>query len=177
MGHFRRSSDSHRERLKNSSDRQFDLARLLPDGNVSRFALQPAEHITTMKHFTKNNRSTKRYSPYSPLGPHEAPDCGVYALELDDSVLSESSFIARNPGYIAGKPCVYVGMSSLSPEERAAQHLEGTKNVSRLAHTYGLGLRMDLVGDVKRVRRNWALQDEKRLARSLRSRGYGVWQA
>ncbi len=112
-----------------------------------------------------------------PLRPNESPDCGVYALELDPSVALEPAFIACNPGYVAGRACLYVGMSSRSPEERALEHLQGKKNVSRIAHTYGRCLRMDLVENPRRVRRTWALQHEKRLARKLRSQGFGVWQA
>jgi len=114
---------------------------------------------------------------YQPLKPNESPDCGSYVVELSHSVLLEKAFLTCNPGYIEGRACLYVGMSSHSPEERALQHLEGTKNVSRIAHTYGVGLRMDLVKNLKRVRRTWAMRYEKQLARELRSQGYGVWQA
>ena len=112
-----------------------------------------------------------------PLRPNESEDCGVYALELDPSVALEPAFIASNPKYITGRECFYVGMSSLRPEERAIEHLQGIKNVSRIAHIYGKRLRMDLVENLKRVRRTFALQREKRLARELRSQGFGVWQA
>ncbi len=130
-----------------------------------------------MKLSEKTNRRIPSYRNYQPLDPYESSDCGVYAIELNQSVLLEPSFVARNPRYVAGRACIYVGMSSLAPEVRAAQHLQGTKNVSRLAHTYGIRLRMDLVRNLKRVRRTWAMQYEKRLAKDLRSQGYGVWQA
>lgn len=130
-----------------------------------------------MNHTKKSYRSTRSHSRFQPLSPFESSDCGVYAIELNPSVLEDPSFVRRNPKYVPGKPCVYVGMSSLCPEERAAEHLSGTKNVSRLVHTYGICLRMDLVRDRKRVRRTWAFQIERRLARELRSQGFGVWQA
>ncbi|MEO8615181.1 MAG: hypothetical protein ABI600_08585 [Luteolibacter sp.] len=112
-----------------------------------------------------------------PLRPNESEDCGVYALELDPSVALEPMFIACNPQYLTGNECFYVGMSSLRASERVLEHLQGTKNVSRIAHIYGKRLRMDLVTNPKRVRRTWAFQHEKRLARELRSQGFGVWQA
>ncbi|SVB01842.1 uncharacterized protein METZ01_LOCUS154696, partial [marine metagenome] len=31
-------------------------------------------------------------------------------------------FKERNPNYVDGKPCVYVGQSSLKPEARFKQH-------------------------------------------------------
>lgn len=35
----------------------------------------------------------------------------VYVVELSKDVLYEGKFKKRNPGYIPGKPCVYVGMT------------------------------------------------------------------
>ena len=124
---------------------------------------------------TRRRAYTNRRS--QPLGPNESSDCGVYVLELNPSVLLEPLFLAKNPGHVLGQACLYVGMSSLPPEERASEHLQGTRNVSRIAHEYGIRLRMDLVKDQARVRRNWAMEAERRLAWKLRSQGFGVWQA
>lgn len=35
----------------------------------------------------------------------------VSVIELDKDVLYESKFKKANPDYLAGKPCVYVGMT------------------------------------------------------------------
>ena len=39
----------------------------------------------------------------------------VYVIELSKDVLYEGRFKRCNPGYITGKPCVYVGMTGLDP--------------------------------------------------------------
>ncbi len=95
--------------------------------------------------------------------------------ELDPSVADDPAFAAVNPRWNPEKLCIYIGMSSLTPEERCSQHLNGTKNVSRIEHKYGLRLRMDLVPLHKPTRRTWAMKLEVRLAKSLRSQGFGTW--
>ena len=51
----------------------------------------------------------------------------IYVIELDKKVLEKKKFKDANPDYIEGSPCVYVGMTSKSPEERFKQHKEGHK--------------------------------------------------
>ncbi len=103
--------------------------------------------------------------------------CVVYAIELHLSVLLDSAFLAANPRYVAGMPCFYIGMTSLSPEERYLQHTLGTKNVARIPHIYGRNLHQDIVPQRKPTRRTWAMRYEKTLAWQLRARGFGIWQA
>jgi hypothetical protein len=47
----------------------------------------------------------------------------VYVIELSKDVLLEPRFRKDNPGYVEGKPCVYVGMTGLGPKavEKALQ--------------------------------------------------------
>ncbi len=106
----------------------------------------------------------------------ESSNCIVYAIELDPSVLQDTAFSAKNPQWKSGRPCFYIGMTSLSAEERCEQHLLGTKNVSRIAHEYGQRLRMDLVPNRKPTHRTWALKLEARLAKDFQARGYGAWK-
>ena len=42
----------------------------------------------------------------------------IYVIELDKEVLSKKKFREANPDYEEGKPCVYVGMTNKTPEER-----------------------------------------------------------
>ncbi len=42
----------------------------------------------------------------------------VYVVELSNDVLLNARFMRSNPGYQAGKPCVYVGMTGLDPNVR-----------------------------------------------------------
>jgi hypothetical protein len=46
----------------------------------------------------------------------------VYVVELSKEVLREAKFVRCNPGYVHGKPCVYVGMSDLDPDIRFDKH-------------------------------------------------------
>ena len=108
------------------------------------------------------------------LLPYESPSCFNYVIELKQSVTLDPAFMRKNPGYVSG-PCFYVGITSGEVEARFQQHIQGTKNVSRIAHEYGLRLRMDLVTHRKPVRRTWALEREVRITKQLRSQGYGAW--
>lgn len=121
---------------------------------------------------TDRHQSARR----RPLGPNEATECQLYVIELDESVLSDPAFTRANPTYREGQQCLYVGMTSLPLEERYLQHLQGGKNASRIAG-FGRRLRLDLVPPSRPVRRTWALEREKKLARSLRHQGFAVWQA
>jgi len=46
----------------------------------------------------------------------------IYVIRLNDSVLKENKFMEKNPDYIKGNPCVYVGMTGRTPDERFEQH-------------------------------------------------------
>ncbi len=115
----------------------------------------------------------KRQPPARPSS--ESWNCIVYAIELDPSVMQDPAFLAKNPQRKANMPCFYVGMTSLSADERSKQHLLGTKNFSRIAHLYGRRLRMDVVPTRKATRRTWAMKMEARLAKDLRAQGFGAW--
>ncbi len=99
----------------------------------------------------------------------------VYVIELDDEVYSNARFRAANPDWNPAKPCVYVGSTALTAEERFQQHLAGHKS-NAYAHKYGTRL-------MPRLYRSWqdyptraeAERAEEQRALSLRKRGYAVW--
>ncbi len=45
----------------------------------------------------------------------------VYVIELSRDVLQHNRFVVANPYMRADKPCVYVGSTCLTPEERYQQ--------------------------------------------------------
>ncbi|MDO8848928.1 MAG: GIY-YIG nuclease family protein [Coriobacteriia bacterium] len=100
---------------------------------------------------------------------------GVYVIELDDEVYSNARFRNANPDWNPAKPCVYVGSTALTAEERFQQHLAGYKS-NAYAHKYGKRL-------MPRLYRSWqhyptrpeAERAEEQRALSLRKRGYAVW--
>jgi hypothetical protein len=59
----------------------------------------------------------------------------VYVIELDKAVLKESKFRRANPEYDPARPCVYVGMTGLTVQQRFANHRKGIKS-NRFAHQY-----------------------------------------
>ncbi len=52
----------------------------------------------------------------------------VYVIELSSDVLDEGRFRKANPGYITGKPCLYVGMTGLDPDVRFDKHKAGIQS-------------------------------------------------
>lgn len=100
----------------------------------------------------------------------------VYVIELSKDVLYEKRFMKANPGYISGKPCVYVGMTGLDPDIRFDKHKAGIQ-ANRYARDYGLRLLPALYEVYNPMPYDAARDMEVELAISLREAGYGVWQA
>tara|TARA_B100000029_G_scaffold122664_1_gene115997 strand:- start:92 stop:409 length:318 start_codon:yes stop_codon:yes gene_type:complete len=99
----------------------------------------------------------------------------VYAIELDPQVADLRKFRQKNPRYIKGNGCVYVGQSARKPELRFEQHKEGHKSNS-YAKRFGLKLRPDLYDKYNPIpTRKDAEEIEAMLGRDLRKRGIGVW--
>ena len=99
----------------------------------------------------------------------------VYVIELDPIVADQKKFREKNPKYIKGNGCVYVGQSSRKPEIRFDQHKEGYK-ANRYAKVYGLRLREDLYEKYNPIpTRSDAEAIEKMLGENLRKMGMGVW--
>ena len=99
----------------------------------------------------------------------------VYVIELDPAVLGERRFRARNPNYVDGMPCVYVGMTGLEVEDRFANHLAGHKG-NRYVRRYGLRLLPALYECFNPMPYEAARQMELDLADELQEKGYAVWQ-
>jgi hypothetical protein len=99
----------------------------------------------------------------------------VYVIELRRAVLERGRFARKNPEPRADKPCVYVGQTALTPEERFAQHLEGRK-CNQFVRDFGVRLRPRLYANVGPFEtRAESERAEARLAERLRRRGYAVW--
>lgn len=99
----------------------------------------------------------------------------VYVVELSKDVLGEPKFRKCNPGYAPGKPCVYVGMSGLEPDERFDKHKAGIKS-NRYVRLYGLRLLPELYAVYNPMPYAAAKEMEVELAIGLQDEGYGVWQ-
>jgi hypothetical protein len=100
----------------------------------------------------------------------------VYVIELSGDVLQEGRFRRANPGYVAGRPCVYVGMTGLDPDVRFDKHKAGIQS-NPYARRFGLRLLPELYECYKPMPYDAARDTEVELAIGLREAGYGVWQA
>ena len=107
-----------------------------------------------------------------PRRPHHH----VYVVELHPDVLQETKFRKCNPGYVEGKPCVYVGMTGLDPDVRFDKHKAGIQ-ANRYVFKYGLRLLPDLYEGFNPMPYPEAAEREVDIGIDLRSAGFGVWQA
>jgi hypothetical protein len=97
----------------------------------------------------------------------------VYVVLLDSAVARDRRVLAANPVRDARKPCVYVGMTGLTPEERFANHKQGLK-ASSVVQRYGVRLLPELYEWLNPMPFEAAVQMEQDLAEDLRRQGYTV---
>ena len=97
----------------------------------------------------------------------------VYVVQLDPAVGKVRKVRAANPERDRKKPCVYVGMTGLTPEERFANHKAGTK-AAWVVKLYGLRLLPELYEHLNPMPYEAAARMEKDLAEDLRRAGYTV---
>lgn len=100
----------------------------------------------------------------------------VYVVELDPVVLNLVRFRAANPERDMLKPCVYVGMTGLTPEERFAKHKAGVR-ANSYVQRFGLRLLPKLYAYANPMPYDAARDMEVELAIALQAEGYAVWQA
>ena len=108
----------------------------------------------------------------------------VYVVELSKRVFTKNArFRAANPQFNGVLQCLYVGMTSKTPQERLKQHKTGYTNKkgfkisAYIVQKYGTYLRPSLYDHInnKPMNREQALLMEKKLALDLRRQGYAVW--
>ena len=108
----------------------------------------------------------------------------VYVVELSKRVFTEHTrFRTANPQFIGVLECLYVGMTSKTPQERLKQHKTGYVNKkghklsASIVEKYGRYLRPSLYEHIneKPMNRQQALAMEEKLALDLRRQGYAVW--
>ena len=100
----------------------------------------------------------------------------VYVIELAANVLLKRRFVKSNPNYVAGKPCVYVGMTGLDPDVRFDKHKAGIQS-NRYVQEFGLRLLPELYELYNPLTYDDARSLEVELGIDLRAGGFGVWQA
>ena len=97
----------------------------------------------------------------------------VYVVLLDPTAGRLRAVRADNPRRDPKKPCVYVGMTGLTPEERFENHKAGIKAAS-VVKRHGLRLLPELYAHLNPMPFEAAVQMETDLAEDLRRAGYTV---
>ena len=100
----------------------------------------------------------------------------IYVIELDSKILKKKDFLKENPNRDPSKPCVYVGMTSKTPEERFAIHQSEHLHSSPKVREFGIALMRELYEHLNPLTREEVEDMEQKLAEDLRSQGYAVWQ-
>ncbi|MEO6036563.1 MAG: hypothetical protein ABIQ35_15035 [Verrucomicrobiota bacterium] len=97
----------------------------------------------------------------------------VYVVLLDSKAASDPKLLRVNPKRDPAKPCLYVGMTGLSPEERFQNHKQGIKS-ARVVERFGLRLLPELYECFNPMPFVAAAAMERELAEDLRKVGYTV---
>ena len=114
-------------------------------------------------------RTLKTTSREQPREHHH----NVYVVLLDPAVGRIRRIRRENPNREVRKPCVYVGMTGLTPEERFANHKQGIKAAWAVTR-YGIRLLPELFAHLNPMPYEAAVQMEMDLAEDLRMAGYTV---
>lgn len=97
----------------------------------------------------------------------------VYVVLLESAAGRHRKIKNLNPARKPELPCVYVGMTGLTPEERFANHKAGVKS-AWVVKRYGLRLLPELFAHLNPMPFEAAAQMEMDLAEDLRRAGYTV---
>jgi hypothetical protein len=92
---------------------------------------------------------------------------------LDPAAARQARVLRANPRRDPDKPCVYVGMSGLTPEERFQNHKNGVK-AARVVQRFGVRLLPELYACLNPMPFEAAAQMERDLAEDLRNQGFTV---
>ena len=99
----------------------------------------------------------------------------VYVIELDKEVGKFLKFRKKNPNYILGSRCFYVGQSAKAPLLRFKQHKLGYKSNS-FVKKFGLKLAPEIYEKYNPITsRKDAEELESYLAKKLKKERFGVW--
>jgi hypothetical protein len=97
----------------------------------------------------------------------------VYVVLLDPSVRKIRKVRLASPKADPQKPCVYVGLTGLEPEERFLNHKQGIKS-SSVVKRFGIRLLPELYAHLNPMPFEAAAQMEVDLTEDLRREGYTV---
>ena len=106
----------------------------------------------------------------------------VYVIELDKAFARTKKAQRANPNQDLAKPCVYVGSTSKTPEERFEQHVKAARSRkgyrihSSVVLNHGICLMPEEFEKYNPIKtKKEALKKEIELTLELRKKGYTVW--
>jgi hypothetical protein len=97
----------------------------------------------------------------------------VYVILLKPDAARHSKVLQQNPKRHSSRPCVYVGMTGLTVDQRFLNHKNGHKS-SWVVKKYGDRLLPELYEHLNPMPYEAAVEMEKDLAEDLRNQGYTV---
>lgn len=97
----------------------------------------------------------------------------VYVVLLEPYAAKSPSVIRANPRRDPAKPCLYVGMTGLTPDERFANHKSGLK-AAAIVKKHGVRLLPQFYEVFNPMPFDVAVTMEQELAEDLRRQGYTV---
>jgi len=97
----------------------------------------------------------------------------VYVVLLDPKAAKDRKVFKANPERDKSKPCLYVGMTGLTPETRFQNHKSGIK-AARVVQKFGVRLLPEFYECFNPMPFDAAAQMERELAEDLRRQGYTV---
>ena len=97
----------------------------------------------------------------------------VYVVLLSPDALRDRKMLRANTKRDSTKPCIYVGMTGLTPEKRFLNHKTGIK-AARIVQRYGIKLLPEFYEHLNPMPFEAAAQMEQELAEDLRQQGYTV---
>ena len=136
---------------------------------------RPRTHLAMRLTTTSASIIYVRVTPLADADINMPKTHNLYVISLDDAILNVRRFRKKNPNHKRGKPCLYVGMTSRTPDERFKQHKDGYR-AARYVKKYGKYLRRRLYEKYNPLTRAKAEKTEVTLANELRKKGYAVWQ-
>ena len=99
----------------------------------------------------------------------------LYVIELNKDVGKIVKFRKKNPLFILGSRCFYVGQTAKSPIKRLQEHKKGYKS-NTFAKIYGIKLIPAFYEKYNPIpTRKDAEELESYVSDTLRRKGYGVW--
>ena len=114
-----------------------------------------------------------RSKGYWVYNDNEALTHCVYVVLLKPELKTNPRVTGLNPEARKRKPCVYVGQTGRTPQERLKQHKRG-ELANRWVRDYGIRLMPDLYEHLNPINELQSLRMERRLAKKLRRKGYTV---